>query len=122
MARSVSTLKAIFLFSSTIIGAGILALPVAAAEAGFAPLAAMIVFVAVVSGFSGLYIAEAALSDEHPYLPTLARKYLGTWGFVAMLLGIAINIYGALVGYLAAGGQISALPTTPALQCHHAAG
>ena len=107
MAQSISTLKGIFLFSSTIIGAGILALPIAAEEAGFLPLAAMIVLVAVVSAFSGFYIAESALADQqNPYLPTLARRHLGTWGLVAMLLGISIYIYGALVGYLAAGGQI----------------
>jgi tyrosine-specific transport protein len=107
MSQSISTLKAIFLFSSTIIGAGILALPIAAEEAGFLPLASMIVLVAVVSAFSGFYIAECALADqEHSYLPALARKHLGTWGFAAMLLGLVICIYGALVGYLAAGGQI----------------
>lgn len=107
MAQSISTLKGIFLFSSTIVGAGILALPLAASEAGFLPLAAMIVLLAVVSAFSGFYIAESALADQqHPYLPALAKKYLGTWGLAAMLLGIAVNIYGALVGYLAVGGQI----------------
>jgi amino acid permease len=67
----------------------------------------MIVLVAIVSAFSGFYIAESALADQqHPYLPTLARKHLGTWGFAAMLLGLVVYIYGALVGYLAAGGQI----------------
>ncbi|MGH8093457.1 MAG: aromatic amino acid transport family protein [Chthoniobacterales bacterium] len=107
MGNSISTLKATFLFSSTIVGAGILALPIAAEEAGFLPLAAMIVLLAVVSAFSGFYIAEAALADRQPlYLPALASKYLGKWGLIAMLLGISIYIYGALVGYLAAGGQI----------------
>jgi tyrosine-specific transport protein len=107
MTKSMSTSKGIFLFSSTIIGAGILALPVAASHAGFLPLAAMIVAIAVVSSFSGFYIAESVLIDGADlHLPALAGKYLGTWGLSAMLLGIAVYIYGALLGYLAAGGQI----------------
>lgn len=98
-----SSAKAIFLFSSTIIRAGILAVPIEVEEAGFLPLATMIVLVALVSTLSGFYISESALADqEHPYLPTLAWRYLGTWGLTAMLFGIAIYIYGALLGYLAA--------------------
>jgi len=107
MAPSISTPKGIFLFSSTIVGAGILALPVAAAEAGFIPLAIMLLAVGAVSILSGLYIAEATLAHQEPlHLPSLARKYLGPWGIALMMLGIMINIYGALVGYLAAGGQV----------------
>jgi amino acid permease len=47
MSQSISTPKGLFLFSSTIIGAGILALPVVASQAGFLPLAAMIVVYAL---------------------------------------------------------------------------
>jgi amino acid permease len=102
-----STSGGIFLFASTIIGAGILALPIVAFKAGFFPLASMIVAIAAVSAFSGLYIAESvASSDEELHLPALAKRYLGAWGMIAMLVGIGIYTYGALVGYLAAGGQI----------------
>jgi len=107
MSQSISTLKGIFLFSSTIIGAGILALPIVASHAGLPPLAAMIVVMAVVSTFSGLYIAESVLAAHEPlHLPTLAERHLGVWGITAMLFGIVIYTYGALVGYLAVGGQI----------------
>lgn len=100
-------LRAIFIFSSTIVGAGILALPVVASHVGFIPLATMLVAIAVVSSFSGFYIAEAVLAHgEDMHLPTLAEKHLGRSGLIAMLVAISINIYGALVGYLAAGGQI----------------
>ena len=107
VSQPISTLKGVFLFSSTIIGAGILALPIVASRSGFPPLVAMIVVMAAVSALSGLYIAEAALAErESLHLPALAKKHLGTRGFVAMFLGMAVNIYGALIGYLAAGGQI----------------
>ena len=107
MTRSLSTSGGIFLFASTIIGAGILALPIVAFKAGFLPLASMIVAIAAVSAFSGFYIAESvAARDEELHLPALAKRYLGSWGMIVMLVGIGIYTYGALVGYLAAGGQI----------------
>jgi tyrosine-specific transport protein len=42
--------------------------------------------------------------DHH--LPSLAREHLGFTGFALMISGIVIYIYGALIGYLAAGGQL----------------
>ena len=107
MSQRISTSKGVFLFASTIVGAGILALPVIASKAGFFPLAAMIVVLAGVASLSGLYIAESVLADStDSHLPALAQRHLGTWGVIAMLLGIAIYVYGALIGYLVAGGQI----------------
>ncbi|HEV8017940.1 MAG TPA: aromatic amino acid transport family protein [Steroidobacteraceae bacterium] len=106
-AARLSTARGILVFSSTIIGAGILALPVIASGAGFLPLAVMIFIMAVVSALSGLYIAEAVLADREPlHLPTLAGRHLGPWGARAMFAGIMVYTYGALLGYLAAGGQI----------------
>ena len=107
MSQRISTWKGVFLFASTIVGAGILALPVIASKAGFLPLAAMIVVLAGVASLSGLYIAESVLADStDSHLPALAQRHLGTWGVIAMLLGISIYVYGALIGYLVAGGQI----------------
>ncbi len=107
----VSTLNGVFIFAATIIGAGILALPVAAADAGLFPTILILLTVGAMSIFSALYIAEAVLATEGVYhLPTLTEKYLGKTGLLVMLAGVVIYIYGALTGYLSAGGQlISAL-------------
>lgn len=107
MKDEISTIKGVFVFAATIIGAGILALPVAAATTGFMPMLLILLIVGVVSIFSALYIAETVINtkgDHH--LPSLAREYLGNTGFAVMIFGIVIYIYGALVGYLAAGGQL----------------
>jgi amino acid permease len=65
-----------------------------ASQAGYLPLEVMMVVMAIVSAFSGLYIAESVLADnEYLHLPRLARKHLGAWGFMAMLLAILIYIY-----------------------------
>lgn len=107
MTDEISTIKGVFVFAATIIGAGILALPVAAAAAGLLPMLLILLVVGSVSVFSALYIAETVLNttgDHH--LPSLAREHLGNTGFAVMISGIVIYIYGALVGYLAAGGQL----------------
>ena len=107
MSSGVNTLKGIFVFSATIIGAGILALPIAGAVAGLLPTILILLLIGAVSVFSALYIAEAVLNTEGAnHLPTLAQVHLGRFGQAAMLLGVIIYIYGALVGYLSAGGQL----------------
>jgi amino acid permease len=78
----VDTIKAIYTISATIIGAGILALPVYLSGAGFLPGA------------------------ENLHLPRMAQKLLGRPGLFLMFSGILIYIYGALVGYLSCGGQV----------------
>ena len=107
MKDEISTLKGVFVFAATIIGAGILALPVAAATTGLLPIFLVLLVVGAVSVFSALYVAETVVNtkgDHH--LPSLAREHLGYTGFTVMISGIVIYIYGALVGYLAAGGQL----------------
>ena len=107
MKDEISTIKGVFVFAATIIGAGILALPVAAAKTGFFPMLLILLIVGAISVFSALYIGETVINtkgDHH--LPSLAREYLGVSGFAIMIAGIVIYIYGALVGYLAAGGQL----------------
>jgi len=97
----------IFTFSATIIGAGILALPIAASRSGFLPLAANLIVIGVVSIISALYIAEITFSvDAGSHLPAISKKHLGVLGEWAMLAGMAIYIYGALTGYITAGGVI----------------
>jgi tyrosine-specific transport protein len=107
MTDEINTIKGVFVFAATIIGAGILALPVAAATTGLLPMLLILLVVGTVSVFSALYIAETVINttgDHH--LPSLAREHLGNTGFAVMISGIVIYIYGALVGYLAAGGQL----------------
>jgi tyrosine-specific transport protein len=91
--NTITTPRGIFVFAATIVGAGILALPVVASEAGFLPLAAMIVGLAAVSALSGLYIAESVLADQQSaHLPSLARRSLGPWGGVVVLPPLVVAL------------------------------
>jgi amino acid permease len=107
MGREVTVTHGVFTFCATTIGAGILALPVAASRSGFFPLVLLLLFLGTISLLSALYIAEATLcSGKEKHLPGLARVYLGRWGLAAMIAGTMVFIYGALSSYLMAGGQI----------------
>lgn len=107
MAIDVDELKGIYTFAATIVGAGILALPIFLGSVGFLPGALMIILIGAACIFSALFIMETYLrSNESLYLPGLCHKFLGKKGFYLMFLGILIYIYGALIGYLSAGGQI----------------
>lgn|GEM_PF-2445140 len=99
--------KAAFTISGTIVGAGILALPIAMAELGFLPGFCVLALMGAAFLFTALYIGEAAIAAGEPIsLIGLAKKHFGTPGLVVMLAGILIYIYGALIGYLSAGGQV----------------
>ncbi|MBW2641590.1 MAG: hypothetical protein JRE10_15905, partial [Deltaproteobacteria bacterium] len=81
MKDEISTIKGVFVFAATIIGAGILALPVAAAKTGFFPMLLLLLIVGAVSVFSALYIAETVIHTEGDHhLPSLAREHLGGFG------------------------------------------
>ncbi len=62
MTDEISTIKGVFVFAATIIGAGILALPVAAATTGLVPMLMILLVVGGVSVFSALYIAETVIN------------------------------------------------------------
>ena len=101
------SVRAVYTIAATIVGAGILALPVYLGEAGFLPGIIMLVLVGVAAIFSALFIAEIFLRfKENLHLPMLAQKLLGRPGLYLMFFGIAVYIYGALIGYLSAGGQV----------------
>ncbi len=103
----IETTKGVYTIAATIVGAGILAMPVYLGEVGFLPGAIMMILVGIAAIFSALFIAEAFLRfKENLHLPRLAKKLLGRPGLYLMFLGILIYIYGALIGYLSAGGQV----------------
>ncbi len=100
-------IKGVYTFAATIVGAGILALPVFLGGVGFWPGALMVILIGGACAISALFIIETLLrSKENLYLPGLCHKFLGKTGFYLMLLGILIYIYGALTGYLVASGQV----------------
>lgn len=107
MNTQISRTEAIYLIAGTAVGAGILALPGAMASSGFIPGLIVLIVMGIMSIFAGLYIVETSLKTGTGYhMPALAQYYLGKPGLIIMFLGILIFVYGALTGYLSAGGQL----------------
>lgn len=107
MKLRLSRLEATYTIAGTMIGAGILALPASMAVSGFFPGMVSIVIIGIVSIFTALYIVETLLRTEGElHMPALTEKYLGRIGLVVIFLGIMLYIYGALAGYLSAGGSL----------------
>ncbi len=106
MSGGVSTWKGIFVFSATIIGAGILALPIAGAVAGLMPTILILLLIGAVSVFSALYIAEAVLNTEGGHhLPTLAQVHLGRLPVCSPWTHLAIDGLRAAAASLACEAQ-----------------
>lgn len=107
MKSRLSRLEATYTIAGTMIGAGILALPASMAVSGFFPGMVSIVVIGIVSIFTALYLVEALLRTEGElHMPALTEKYLGRIGLIAIFLGIMLYVYGALAGYLSAGGSL----------------
>ena len=107
MKQQITRIEAIYTLAATIIGAGILALPTSMAFSGLMPGAFILLVMGVLSVVTALYLVEVSLktSTEY-YMPGLAEYYLGKPGLFIMFASILIFVYGALTGYLSAGGQL----------------
>lgn len=105
--KVIKRLEAMYTIAGTMIGAGILALPSSMAISGFPPgLFAMLV-IGFLSILTALYVVEAFLRTEGDlHMPALAQRYFGKPGLMVMFIGILIYVYGALAGYLSAGGNL----------------
>lgn len=102
-------ISAIFLVAGTIIGGGMLALPVATGISGFWPSAFFMIVCWLMMTITALLYLEVSLwMEEGAHVISMASRILGPFGkWIAWVLYLFI-CYASLVGYTAAGGlQIS---------------
>ena len=88
----------------TQIGAGVLGLPYAFREAGFAGIGAIIA-VGFLTLLTALFVLELAV-HRGGTMTSLARETLGKAGGWLMLASISVLSYGALIAYIAGSGDI----------------
>ncbi|WP_148883607.1 aromatic amino acid transport family protein [Thermococcus aciditolerans] len=88
----------------TQIGAGVLGLPYALREAGFAGIA-VIISVGFLTLLTALFVLELAV-HRGGTMTSLARDTLGKAGGWLMLASISVLSYGALIAYIAGSGDI----------------
>ncbi|KAK9810442.1 hypothetical protein WJX72_010819 [[Myrmecia] bisecta] len=119
-----SVFGAACLVAGTTVGAGILALPVAAEATGFLPSSAGLIAGALWSIASGLTLAEVnintmcELGQGGVSINSMARRTLGGTGANLAAASYLLLHYAVLVAYIAKGGEVlssvSGLPGLPA--------
>lgn len=97
-----------FLSAGTMIGAGVLAMPIAAGIAGFWPSMFMLVFFSLSMLFSGLVLADEvnAKKEESFNFPSLYEEHFGVTGKWLASSGYMLIFYGLLISYLAGTTKI----------------
>jgi len=100
-------LKASFIFTGTIIGAGVLGLPYVIEKSGFLIGLVDIVLIGTLILLISLMLGEVTLRTKNPHqLPGLAEKYIGKEAKHLIAFLSIMSIYGALTAYIQGGGEI----------------
>jgi tyrosine-specific transport protein len=100
-------LKSIATLSGAVIGAGIFGIPYVFSQAGFFTGLINLIFLGLVFLMVNLYVGEISLRTKGKHqLVGYAEKYLGKKGKTLMLITGMIAVYGALVAYATAEGDI----------------
>jgi len=101
------TLGSTLLITGTCVGAGMLALPMATAAAGFLPSIGLLVVCWLAMWLTGLYVLEAnlGLADNANFI-SMARNTLGRWGEIVAWVTYLLLLYSLMAAYLTAGGDI----------------
>lgn len=107
MQKQGSLLGATSLVAGTVIGAGMLALPVATGKAGFFPSLLMIFIGWGFMTLTGLFLAEITLwMEEGVHIVTIASRLLGRFGkWISWLLFLFVS-YASLVAYTSGCGDL----------------
>ncbi|AWH89826.1 tyrosine transporter TyrP [Limnobaculum parvum] len=101
------TLGSIFIVAGTTIGAGMLAMPLAAAGVGFGVTFAMLVILWVMMCYTALLLVEVyQYSDPDDGLGTLAKRYLGAKGHLVTGFAMLFLMYALVAAYISGGGEL----------------
>ncbi|WP_140919310.1 tyrosine transporter TyrP [Limnobaculum xujianqingii] len=101
------TLGSIFIVAGTTIGAGMLAMPLAAAGVGFGVTFAMLVILWMMMCYTALLLVEVY---QHSHfddgLGTLAKRYLGAKGHLLTGFAMLFLMYALVAAYISGGGEL----------------
>lgn len=106
-AKSLPFFEAVAILIGSIIGAGILGIPYAAAKAGWIIVVIYLVCLGTLLMGLNLMLGEVVVRTKRPLqIPGLAAKYLGRYGKTAVSFITLFGAYGALLAYIIGTGQI----------------
>lgn len=107
----VDELRGASLIIGSIIGAGVLGIPYAAAQIGLLSSLILMLIVGVLLYSTSITLLRFSAKKDGSQIVTLAKDLLGRPGGYLMMGGMMIYIYGALLAYTAAGGETLAAIT-----------
>jgi tyrosine-specific transport protein len=101
------TIGAVLLITGTCIGAGMLALPVSTAPAGFFSACVLIVFAWLLMTITGLYVAEVNvwLKGRASYI-SMAEQTLGKWAKPVTWALFLFLLYALMAAYISGGAAL----------------
>ncbi|SUO97348.1 aromatic amino acid transport family protein [Suttonella indologenes] len=115
------TLGTTLLVSGTMIGAGMLAMPLTSAGIGFAATAVLLILIWAMLSYSALLFVEVYQTvPADAGIGTLSAKYFGRFGRIVSTAVMLIFLFALLAAYMTGGGSILAtyLPPMGDAQTH----
>jgi tyrosine-specific transport protein len=106
MSKKSNFLKALAIFTNTVIGVGIFGLPYVAMKTGFFVVIFYFFVVAILSIFIHCLLAEVSRdTDKFARIPGYAEEYLGSKAKIFSFFISSLGLIGALLAYLIVGSE-----------------
>ncbi|MCC8364975.1 tyrosine transporter TyrP [Xenorhabdus sp. PB61.4] len=103
------TIGSTFIIAGTTIGAGMLAMPLAAAGVGFGTTLIMLIVLWALMCYTGLLLVEVYQHNKASTgLGTIAKHYLGTGGQVLASFSMLFLMYALTTAYISGAGELLA--------------
>ncbi|CDL80171.1 Tyrosine-specific transport protein [Xenorhabdus cabanillasii JM26] len=104
------TIGSIFIVAGTTIGAGMLAMPLAAAGVGFGTILAMLITLWALMSYTALLLVEVyQYNQANTGLGTIAKRYLGIGGQVLTGFSMLFLMYALTTAYISGAGELLAV-------------
>ncbi|MBN4111668.1 tyrosine transporter TyrP [Proteus mirabilis] len=103
------TIGSVFIVAGTTIGAGMLAMPLAAVGIGFSTMVLLLVGLWLLMSYTALLLVEVyQYNDPHTGLGSIAKRYLGIGGQVVTGLALLLLMYALTTAYISGAGELLA--------------
>lgn len=101
------TIGSVFIVAGTTIGAGMLAMPLAAVGIGFTTMLLLLVGLWLLMSYTALLLVEVYQhNDAHTGLGTIAKRYLGIGGQIVTGLSLLLLMYALTTAYISGAGEL----------------
>ncbi|WP_413685595.1 tyrosine transporter TyrP [Proteus sp. NMG38-2] len=101
------TIGSVFIVAGTTIGAGMLAMPLAAVGIGFGTIMLLLVGLWLLMSYTALLLVEVyQYNDPHTGLGSIAKRYLGVGGQVITGLALLLLMYALTTAYISGAGEL----------------